>query len=65
MFTDLDAPRGRLAVTDPADPGADTWRDLIPADPEAVLEGYAILDGPPIDGTGDGTVDGLLRKASC
>ncbi len=49
VFTDLDAPRGRLAVTDPADPGADTWRDLIPADPEAVLEGYAILDGPAVD----------------
>jgi prolyl oligopeptidase len=46
VFTDLDAPRGRLAVTDPAEPGADTWRDLLPADPEAVLESYAILDGP-------------------
>jgi prolyl oligopeptidase len=45
MFTDLDAPRGRLAVTDPAEPGPENWRDLLPADPEAVLEGYAILDG--------------------
>jgi prolyl oligopeptidase len=54
VFTDLDAPRGRLAVTDPGDPGADTWRDLIPADPEAVLEGYAILDGPAVDGTEEG-----------
>jgi prolyl oligopeptidase len=44
-FTDLDAPRGRLAVTDPADPGPLSWRDLIPQDPEAVLRGYAILDG--------------------
>ena len=59
MFTDLDAPRGRLAVTDPADPGADTWRDLIPADPEAVLEGYAILDGPCR------RLWTALRKASC
>jgi prolyl oligopeptidase len=50
VFTDLDAPRGRLAVTDPADPGAQTWRDLIPADPEAVLESYAILDGPELAG---------------
>jgi prolyl oligopeptidase len=32
-------------VTDPAEPGPETWRDLLPADPEAVLEGYAILDG--------------------
>lgn len=48
VFTDAGAPRGRLAVTGPADPGPATWRDLIPSDPEAVLEGYAILDGPGI-----------------
>src|ERR1700760_1580940 len=47
VFTDQDAPRGRLAVTDPAAPGAESWRDLLPADPEAVLEGYAILDDAP------------------
>ncbi len=47
VFTDLDAPRGRLAVADPADPGPRNWRDLIPQDPEAVLRGYAILDGDP------------------
>jgi prolyl oligopeptidase len=46
LFTDAGAPRGRLAVADPAGPGLAGWRDLIPADPEAVLEGYAILDGP-------------------
>ena len=45
VYTDADAPRGRIAVTDPADPGAATWRDLIAQDPEAVLRGYAILDG--------------------
>jgi prolyl oligopeptidase len=45
VFTDADAPRGRIAVTDPADPGPATWRDLIRQDPEAVLRGYAILDG--------------------
>ncbi len=45
VFTDADAPRGRIAVTDPADPGPATWRDLIGPDPEAVLRGYAILDG--------------------
>jgi len=45
VFTDADAPRGRIAVTDPADPGPATWRDLIGQDPEAVLRGYAILDG--------------------
>jgi len=44
VFTDLDAPRGRLAITDPADPRPQAWHDLIPQNPEAVLRGYAILD---------------------
>jgi prolyl oligopeptidase len=48
VYTDADAPRARLAVTDPADPGPATWRDLIAQDPEAVLRGYAILDGPEL-----------------
>jgi prolyl oligopeptidase len=41
VFTDLDAPRGRLAVGTPGDPFE---QDLIPQDPEAVLRDYAILD---------------------
>jgi prolyl oligopeptidase len=45
VYTDADAPRARLAVTDPGDPGPATWQDLISEDPEAVLRGYAILDG--------------------
>ncbi len=45
VATDLDAPRGRLAVTSPDDPGPETWRDLLPENPEAVLEDYVILDG--------------------
>jgi prolyl oligopeptidase len=52
VFTDLGAPRGRIAVTDPADPRGPvpaTWRDLIGEDPEAVLSGYAILDGAELD----------------
>src|SRR5690349_8324788 len=49
VFTDLGAPRGRVAVTDPASPAPATWRDLISEDPEAVLGGYAILDGPELD----------------
>ncbi|GAA0619206.1 prolyl oligopeptidase family serine peptidase [Sporichthya brevicatena] len=48
VFTDLDARRGRLCVTTPDAPTAEHWRDLIPEDPEAVLEGYAILDGPEL-----------------
>jgi prolyl oligopeptidase len=45
VWTDRDAPRGRLAVTDPAEPGYRNWRDLVPEDPEAVLADFAILDG--------------------
>jgi prolyl oligopeptidase len=45
VWTDHDAPRGRLAVTDPAEPGYSNWRDLVPEDPEAVLADFAILDG--------------------
>jgi len=45
LFTDRDAPRGRLVVTDPARPGPENWRDLLSEDAEAVLTGYAILDG--------------------
>jgi prolyl oligopeptidase len=50
VFTDADAPRGRIAVTNPATAGDHaTWQDLIPEDPEAVLSGYAILDGAELD----------------
>ncbi|MHB1738936.1 MAG: prolyl oligopeptidase family serine peptidase [Actinomycetes bacterium] len=48
LLTDRDAPRGRLAVTDPADPGPEGWTDLVGEDPEAVMDGYAILDGPEL-----------------
>ncbi|MEV3982170.1 prolyl oligopeptidase family serine peptidase [Nonomuraea sp. NPDC049758] len=44
VHTDRDASRGRVCVTDPADPGYETWHDLIPEDPEAVLSDFAILD---------------------
>jgi prolyl oligopeptidase len=48
LWTDRDAPRGRLAVTDPANPGYDRWQELIAQDPEAVLGDFAILDGPEL-----------------
>lgn len=44
VHTDLDAPRGRLAVTDPATPGVASWTTLLPEDPEAVLEDVALVD---------------------
>jgi prolyl oligopeptidase len=56
LYTDRDAPRGRLVVTTPHDPSMATWRDLLPEDPEAVLEDFAILDG-------DGLVQPLLLAA--
>src|SRR5215472_15733351 len=49
LWTDRDAPRGRIAVTDPAEPGYGHWRDLVPQDPEAVLADFAILDGPELE----------------
>src|SRR4051794_40879187 len=45
LMTDRDAPRGRLCVTTPEDPAYEHWRDLLPEDPEAVFEDFAILDG--------------------
>ncbi|TKK87332.1 S9 family peptidase [Herbidospora galbida] len=44
VFTDRDAPRARVCVTTPDRPGYESWRDLLPEDPEAVLSDYAILD---------------------
>lgn len=46
VFTDLDAPRGRLCVADPAEPGPGHWSPLIDEQPDAVLSGFAVLDGP-------------------
>jgi prolyl oligopeptidase len=48
VFTDLDAPRGRICVADPAAPGPGGWRDLVAEDPSAVLRSYAILDDPEL-----------------
>jgi prolyl oligopeptidase len=48
VWTDRDAARGRLCVADPLRPAPEHWRDLLPEDPEAVLEDYAVLDGPEL-----------------
>jgi prolyl oligopeptidase len=47
--TDRGAPRGRLCVAEITELGYENWRDLIPAEPDAVLEGYAILDGEELE----------------
>jgi prolyl oligopeptidase len=49
IYTDRDAPRGRLVVTSPDHPSMESWHELLPEDPEAVLEDYAILDGEELD----------------
>jgi prolyl oligopeptidase len=49
ILTDRDAPRGRIVVAEPSDPAFPeyaSWQALIPEDPDAVLTGHAILDGP-------------------
>ncbi|MFG3436705.1 prolyl oligopeptidase family protein [Nonomuraea sp. NPDC047897] len=43
VLTDLDAPRRRLCVADPAAPAA--WKELVPEDPAAVLGAFTLLDG--------------------
>ncbi len=47
--TDRDAPRGRICVSEPARPEYEHWQDLIPEDPESVLEDTAVLDGIELD----------------
>jgi prolyl oligopeptidase len=42
LLTDRDAPRGRLCVADPERPGE--WTEVLPEDPEAVLEDVELLD---------------------
>ncbi len=49
LLSDRDAPRGRLAVADPADPATwapAAWRDVVPQQPDAVLSDVALVDGP-------------------
>jgi prolyl oligopeptidase len=48
-LTNRDAPRKRLCVTTADELDYESWRDLIPEDSDAVLEDYAILDGPELD----------------
>ena len=49
-WTDRDAPRGQLKVADLDNgvPPYEQWRTLVAQDDDAVLEDYAILDGPEL-----------------
>lgn len=49
VSTDLDAPRARLAVTEPGAWTSEHWRDLIAEDDDAVLDGFALLDGDELE----------------
>lgn len=46
VATDLDAPRGRLAVADPRIPQVEHWRELVPERPDANLSGFLLVDRP-------------------
>lgn len=45
LATDLEAPRGRLVVTELAHPTRQHWRTLIPERADEVLEDFVLLDG--------------------
>ena len=44
LWTNRDAPRGRLCVTAPESPAYENWVDLVPEQPDAVLDSFALLD---------------------
>jgi prolyl oligopeptidase len=46
VWTDHDAPRGRLLIGDPHRPEPEHWRPLVPEQPDAVLEAFRLTDGP-------------------
>ncbi len=54
LLTTDGAPRFRLAVTDPATPGRDHWRELVAEDPDSVLDGVAWLQPAGSDDPADG-----------
>jgi len=45
LRTDRQAPNGRICTLDPQASAGQTWSELIPEDPEAILDDCVILDG--------------------
>ena len=45
IVTNLDAPNKRVVLADPADPGFEGWRDVVPERDDVVVEGAATLGG--------------------
>jgi prolyl oligopeptidase len=69
LWTDAEAPRGRLCCADPERP--QEWTTLVPEDGEAVLGGFAVLDDEVLisrsrhaigEVSAVGRLDGLLRR---
>jgi len=48
IYSDRDAPRGRMLMTTPGAWSYDQWQVLVPERDDAVLEGWAILDGDEV-----------------
>lgn len=46
VWTDHEAPRGRLLAADPHRPEPENWQELIAEDPESILESFRLSDGP-------------------
>ena len=44
IYTDLDAPRGRVMVASAADPRPEHWKPLVPEHPESVLDRFVLLE---------------------
>ncbi|MGH3568216.1 MAG: prolyl oligopeptidase family serine peptidase [Pseudonocardia sp.] len=49
LRTNRDAPNGRVCALDPQTPSWETWSEVIPEDPEAVLDDCVILDGEQLE----------------
>ncbi|WP_017557674.1 prolyl oligopeptidase family serine peptidase [Nocardiopsis baichengensis] len=46
LRTTLDAPRRRICAADPAAPSPEGWREVVPEDPEAPLDGFTAVGTP-------------------
>ena len=51
VFTDWNAPKGRICVVDPENADSANWQDFIAEDADAVLAGSATVDGPELGGS--------------
>jgi len=45
IMTNKDAPKGRVAIADSANPGVDSWQEFLPESEDAVLNGVATMGG--------------------